>query len=204
MPYKVLWHHAQSTFVQACEKYCVERADPSWMKALNLVWGISLPSLPLPRAHNYILPPDPVRDGESTAPTSVVPPCAVDVDVAPFRSLGSAFPRALSESRVASTHSGIRSPFGLVDAPVDPYVNMAPSIGSSARRWLRLESEAEYSREGSDSVYSLPSLKESGLLPATSMSGHMAGQQQQPASSPATQCSTPHNRDNLHWPRVLH
>jgi hypothetical protein len=189
--------------VQACEKYCVERADPSWMKALDLVWGISLPSLPLPRAHNYILPPDPVRDGESTAPTSVVPPYAVGAGVAPFRSLGSSFPRALGESRVVSTHSGIRSPSGLVDAPVDLYVNMAPSMGSSARRWLRLESEAEYSREGSDSVHSLPSLKESGLLglgeggllPATSMSGHMAGQQQQqqqqPVSSSATQCSTP-------------
>jgi hypothetical protein len=166
-------HQAQSTVLQACEKYCVERADPSWKMALDLVWGTSLPSLSLPQAHSYILPPDPVRDGESLAMTSTVPP--------PLPSLGI--------SDVASMRAGISAPlsFLLVDASTQSDANLAPSMSSSARHWLRHESEADYSRVASDSGRSLPPLKESGLLdygeagplPVSSAVGYMAGQQQQ-------------------------
>jgi hypothetical protein len=185
----------QLTFVQACEKYCVERADPSWTIAVDSIWGATLPSMPLVlQAH------DSARDSVDSAPKSAVPPPAAGVGGAYFRSVNSAFVRVLGGSGGTSMRTGIRAPFslGLVDAPADLYADVAPAMSSSAWRRLRLENEADYSHAGSETVRSLPSLKESGLLhcgeggslPAPPVFGLMAGQLQQPVSSPATQSST--------------
>jgi hypothetical protein len=197
MPNKVLWHHAQPTFVQACEKYCVERADPSWMKALDLVWGTSLPSLSLPRAHDYILPHEPVRDGGSTAPTSVAPSSAVVPRY--LHLLHTKFARVLGDSPAASlsgsTRIAISARLRPADAPEDLYANAASGTSSPVWRRLQLENEPDNSRPGSGSMCSLPSLKDSGLLdcgdsgplsavsvlrPMADQQQHQHQQQQQP------------------------